>query len=866
MNNTTRKTLKYSIVKSLLLFTLTQNVFSQSIWIRTDNFKQEFLGVGGTADGFVHTWNAQTEENKRLATKLVAEDIHLNWIKNYPSGNINGTNEYDSFARFANDIQSVNPDVKVQITVNNLPDELEKRNGQGENRKGEVNDNIPDVYQRAGQYYFDVLDAFRQRGVIVDELDLLNEPGGVDDAIRKGRLLSESVDHLRNLINNPNANPNGVIMPKILGPSHWSVDGGKKWIDEWKANLPRAIENLDILTTHGYRQGWSSGSYKALGDSLDLPFYNNEQTGKLQVDDPLTEAGFDDNAPEYISDVSIAGRITEAINGGVDAFFIFNIMNSSGNNAALIRTGRNTVPSKSLIYSGFKQLTSLQPRNSHRVGRVTSAMKGSRVLTMRKKGENRVYLHVTNINAESQNLTIRLSDDGTNDQFIHAAKVWVSDEAFDESVRLEETYSTPLEVFNYSISPYSVNSFEFVFSEDGIVATPEPTPNPTLSPTPGSTPTPDIPTPTPVPGDMLRIEAESAELSGIAEVFDDTAASGGQGVAFLSELDSAMTLSNVPASNYFDVSYASEISGEISILINGEDVGNLPFESTGAWIGSYNTTRFFAKVPADASITIFFDAGDSAMNVDFLEFNRDTSATPSPTPSVSPTAIPTLSPTPGSTVRPTPFPESDWYFIVHKPTDYKIQSCATEDSMPVVSRLNINVGDCVQWRRVVNGDYFHLQSRFSNKYMKPDTNDHGSNISAVPNTWKGNWTQWDFEDRGDGYGHIVNRATGKYIFLAAKLNSNIQQQSSSWRGDFTRWRFEPISPSVELCPEGYNLSGLGRCETVKGCVFPKFEVTYLPGVRPPDGQDNSYFECEDSCPDNGAVSISGPASCSVALP
>ncbi len=133
------------------------------------------------------------------------------------------------------------------------------------------------------------------------------------------------------------------------------------------------------------------------------------------------------------------------------------------------------------------------------------------------------------------------------------------------------------------------------------------------------------------------------------------------------------------------------------------------------------------------------------------------------------------------------------YFIQHKPTGNKMQVCDGPDGKPVSSRPGSNIFECVQWEIVPKGEYFHIRSVHANKYLKPDTNANGSPISIQPATWTGNWTQWSFDDRGDGSGHIINRGTGKQIFLNGRDRANIQQQPSSWRGDFTRWSFVPIS-------------------------------------------------------------------------
>ncbi len=171
--------------------------------------------------------------------------------------------------------------------------------------------------------------------------------------------------------------------------------------------------------------------------------------------------------------------------------------------------------------------------------------------------------------------------------------------------------------------------------------------------------------------------------------------------------------------------------------------------------------------------------------------------TPEPTPVPTATAIPV----PTSTSEPTPSPaptgatgggDTGFTYIVHKPTRAKIQSCDTQNGSPAISVDNSITNECVHWKQIPTGSFFHLENRVSGKLLKPDTNENGSDISIQPNGWRGNWTQWRYIERGDGFGHLGNRATGKYIYLSGNVGSKILQQPSTWRGDFTRWQFVPV--------------------------------------------------------------------------
>ena len=204
---------------------------------------------------------------------------------------------------------------------------------------------------------------------------------------------------------------------------------------------------------------------------------------------------------------------------------------------------------------------------------------------------------------------------------------------------------------------------------------------------------------------------------------------------------------------------------------------------------------------------------------------------PTAMPSAIPTALPTRVPTPLPTQIPTAVPTSvatpavmdpvEWETIVHKPTGAKIYSCETTTVVsPVGSRLTPEVSHCAQWTRIKNGSYFHIQSRFSGYFLKPDTADEGSPVTLAPTEWVGPWTQWEYVETGDGFGYLVSRGTGKRIFLSAEDNADISMQPASWAGDFTRWKFEPVIEEPMPTP------------TVAPTLVPTLAPTAVPTVAP----------------------------------
>ncbi len=331
---------------------------------------------------------------------------------------------------------------------------------------------------------------------------------------------------------------------------------------------------------------------------------------------------------------------------------------------------------------------------------------------------------------------------------------------------------------------------------------PTPTQRPTATPEPIPTPT-NTPTPAPIAcaDDAINLSStEDYSSSSEGEIFVDANGC----TAYLSGNVWKITTSGftITENSVVEFEFATNGTGEIQGIGFDEDTeassdrifqlagsqdwgildfrysGNGEFQSFSIPVGNFYTGSSLGFVLANDKDTGVADNNIAVSNIVVREL---TVPTPRPTPSATP-------------VNPTPTPpiDADWFFIVHKPTGSKMHSCTDVDRTPIATRPNINAGDCVQWRFIPNGDFFHIQNRKSEKYAKPDTSENGSPISVVPNTWTGNWTQWRFEETGDGHGFVINRATGKLIHRNAQANTLIRQQPSSWRGDFTRWQFEPV--------------------------------------------------------------------------
>ena len=144
-----------------------------------------------------------------------------------------------------------------------------------------------------------------------------------------------------------------------------------------------------------------------------------------------------------------------------------------------------------------------------------------------------------------------------------------------------------------------------------------------------------------LPASAVMIEAESGSLTGIAQTYNDGAASGGLGVAWLSEPGASVTVSTPNENvNSVTIRYASELTGALTYQVNGSNAGTVSFSSTGSWVGQYQNVSFNVSIPANSNFTMIFENGNAAMNIDYFDFQTNSGPTPTPTGTVNPTPTP----------------------------------------------------------------------------------------------------------------------------------------------------------------------------------------------------------------------------------
>ncbi|MCJ8321529.1 MAG: Ig-like domain-containing protein [Colwellia sp.] len=137
---------------------------------------------------------------------------------------------------------------------------------------------------------------------------------------------------------------------------------------------------------------------------------------------------------------------------------------------------------------------------------------------------------------------------------------------------------------------------------------------------------------------IIRLEAENGILSGDAQLYDDSDASNGSGIAYIFTTGSGVTFSDLSQSEQITIRYSSELAGTISIYINDQK-HSLIFAPTGGWVSNYSYVVLKTAIDENSSMTLQFDEGDTAMNVDYIQLMKisiavDTPTVPDPPPPV----------------------------------------------------------------------------------------------------------------------------------------------------------------------------------------------------------------------------------------
>ncbi len=453
----------------LLLFAL--NVNAQKITINAEDYRQPYQG-GGISYGLYigHHWS-MSQANQDSIMKLMYGDVNMKYIQSYegrrPS---NHARDYEHVAKYVKQAHKYRPDLKVVIVLSNYPTDLTKKVMVDEKEKEYLDVTIPGVYDKVAKNYLDILQKLYDEGVNVDMFNLVNEPdyqkewkfGHEDAKLSVGIILQKSVARFREMLKDPELNPDGLKCPQFIAPSNIAPGGARNYINYWKNNNREAWEQVDIVGTHQYINGDSEEAFAAIQQGLEgRGFIQTEQhtnkgdnLGKLKVNNV-------EISDEARSPLSLASMFSSSVNHGVESWFYF-VVNTPSNyaNAGLIQTKWAGKPVPYKTYYAFKQLHNAQEMGAHNISYDKSSVKKAKIVCFRSRNNNKVVAHITNYSVDTN--TIELEINGlTGNYYITGYKAWQTD-----SVKnIEEVANVELETaqgsLTYKFPPYSLTTIEF---------------------------------------------------------------------------------------------------------------------------------------------------------------------------------------------------------------------------------------------------------------------------------------------------------------------------------------------------------------------------------------------------------------------
>jgi O-glycosyl hydrolase len=452
------------------LFCFAKTLSAQTITVQADRYLHVFEGAGISIGLYMgHHWS-MSEPNREKAIQLVNRDCNMIYLQDvYPTGN---EDYYNKRADYIREAKVYQPQGKVSMVGNKFPADLMRDTVIGGVAKTMLRTEDPLIYDKVANWYFQLFKGFKDRGVVVDILNVVNEPdfdkkfyfgqnGNTEKAV--GLIFSQAVAKFKEMLNNPTINTSNIKIPLIMGPSTLDPLQCLYYMRYLKQNYPTAWAQIDIVATHQYNNGMNETALSTIGaEANGKPFFQSEMhtnrgdnLGVLPIDEAHRGA------------LSVAGLFGTAVRNGVSAWFYFenNYPNEYTPAGLLFVAWQSTNPVPYRHYYAFKQITSAQPANFNVIERLVSNFSQSDVTVFRKRGEDTIYIHASNFSGNARALNINF--EGINQTYkIKNYTVRTTDGTRDDVAASTVFFQDAAAQLTQSITPYSVNTFKIVLKKE----------------------------------------------------------------------------------------------------------------------------------------------------------------------------------------------------------------------------------------------------------------------------------------------------------------------------------------------------------------------------------------------------------------
>ncbi len=455
----------------LILFWLNTKGGAQTITIEADKYQHVFEG-GGVSVGLYmgHHWS-MSETNRDKAVRLINQDCNMPYVQDYVSISAYpplDANYFDKRADYFKAAKVYRPDVKISMTTNRFPKELVDEINIGGKIQPVLRTADTAIYSKIALFYFNLFQGFKDRGVEIDILNVVNEPDwdkqyyyGYNGDNKKGvaLLFSEAVPKFKALLQDTNINKSKIKIPLIMGPSTIGPDGCLQFIRYFKQNYPTAWAQTDIVATHQYTNGVNENALATIRiEAEGKPYFQSEMhtnRGDNLGNMPIDSA--------HRGVLSLASTMGSAIRQGVSAWFYFqtNYPHDYTPAGLLSVDWQTTNPQPYQHYYAFKQMTSTQPPNAHVVSRTLANFGSAEVFVFRKKNEDTVYLNIANYMPSAR--IVSLNIEGYK---IKSYTQIITDGSFKNEKTAPQNFPDPAKDTPLSIRPYSVNTLKVVLQKE----------------------------------------------------------------------------------------------------------------------------------------------------------------------------------------------------------------------------------------------------------------------------------------------------------------------------------------------------------------------------------------------------------------
>ena len=456
-----------------LILLINNSLFSQSITVQADRYLHVFEGAGVSIGLYMgHHWS-MNEANRDKAIRLINQDCNMLYLQDYV--NIYPADDpayYDRRADYIKAAKVYQPKMKISMVGNKFPSDLMRDTVIGGVAKTMLKTEDPMIYDKVANWYFQLFKGFKDRGVEVDILNVVNEPdfdkkyyygqnGNTEKAV--GLIFSQAVIKFKQMLNNAAINTSNMKVPLIMGLSTLDPNQCLYYMRYLKQNYPLGWAQIDIVSTHQYNNGTNETMLRTIGAEAEgKPFFQSEMhtnrgdnLGVLPIDEAHRGA------------LSVAVLFGTAVRNGASAWFYFenNYPNEYTPAGLIFVAWQSANPVPYRHYYAFKQITSAQPAYSNVIERLVSNFPQGEITTFRKKGEDTIYVHASNFAGNLR--TINLNVEGINATYkIKNYTIRTTDATRDDVASPTVVFPEPVAQITPIINPYSVNTFKIVLKKE----------------------------------------------------------------------------------------------------------------------------------------------------------------------------------------------------------------------------------------------------------------------------------------------------------------------------------------------------------------------------------------------------------------